>query len=158
MAGKHKRYSPALGKAICELLADGLTVPEVAKLPDMPRASTIYAWAHDIDHEFSALYARARELGWTRMADDLLRIADDNSNDTSEDDEGNVIVNHDVIARARLRVDTRKWLLSKCLPKIYGDKSSPLIESSGSITVQIVKFTEAPVDGGKLITADQGSR
>ena len=26
------------------------------------------------------------------------------------------------IARARLRVDARKWLLSKLLPKVYGDK------------------------------------
>jgi len=26
------------------------------------------------------------------------------------------------VARDRLRVDTRKWLLSKALPKIYGDK------------------------------------
>ena len=24
--------------------------------------------------------------------------------------------------RARLRVDTRKWILSKMLPKVYGDK------------------------------------
>ena len=28
----------------------------------------------------------------------------------------------DVIARNRLRIDTRKWILSKMLPKVYGDK------------------------------------
>jgi hypothetical protein len=31
-------------------------------------------------------------------------------------------VDHDHIARSKLRVDTRKWLLAKCLPKIYGDR------------------------------------
>jgi len=31
-------------------------------------------------------------------------------------------VDHEHIQRARLRVDTRKWILSKMLPKVYGDK------------------------------------
>ena len=30
----------------------------------------------------------------------------------------------DMIEHRRLMADTRKWLLSKCLPKIYGDKFS----------------------------------
>jgi hypothetical protein len=41
------------------------------------------------------------------MADELLEIADEAS-----PEEYNV---------ARLRVDTRKWLLSKMLPRVYGD-------------------------------------
>jgi len=28
----------------------------------------------------------------------------------------------DVIAHKRVQIDTRKWMLSKMLPKIYGDK------------------------------------
>ena len=44
------------------------------------------------------------------MADDGLDIAD-----ASETDAGQV-------ARDRLRVEYRKWLLSKALPKVYGDK------------------------------------
>jgi hypothetical protein len=35
-------------------------------------------------------------------------------------------VDHDHIARARLRVDSRKWILSKMLPRIYGDR--PVVE------------------------------
>jgi hypothetical protein len=31
-------------------------------------------------------------------------------------------LNSDVIAHTRLQIDTRKWLLSKMLPKVYGDK------------------------------------
>lgn len=34
------------------------------------------------------------------------------------------MVDGDHIQRSRLRVDTRKWLLSKVLPKVYGDKST----------------------------------
>jgi hypothetical protein len=86
----------------------------------MPAAPTVCRWA--LKAPFSEQYARAREIGYALMADDLLEIADDGRNDKFSDDDGHVMVDHDVIARSRLRVDTRKWLLSKCLPKIYGDK------------------------------------
>lgn len=59
------------------------------------------------------------------LADELLSIADDGRNDTYEVTEGeekSIRTDHDVINRSRLRVDTRKWYLSKVLPKIYGDK------------------------------------
>ena len=36
--------------------------------------------------------------------------------------DGKEIINQDVIARSRLRVDARKWIASKLLPKKYGDK------------------------------------
>ena len=50
---------------------------------------------------------RARERTRLRkMADDILDIADESGDPH----------------RSRLRVDTRKWLLSKALPKIYGDR------------------------------------
>lgn len=59
------------------------------------------------------------------LADELFSIADDGSNDTYEATEGeekSTRTDHDVINRSRLRIDTRKWYLSKVLPKIYGDK------------------------------------
>jgi hypothetical protein len=31
-------------------------------------------------------------------------------------------LNSDVIAHKRVQIDTRKWMLSKMLPKVYGDK------------------------------------
>ena len=79
-----------------------------AKLGRQPRAS------------LSALYARAREVGYHKMADDILDIAD-----AEETDPGQV-------ARDRLRVETRKWKLSKALPKIYGDK----LELNGSLEIR----------------------
>jgi hypothetical protein len=51
-------------------------------------------------------YAHARSLGLERMAEEILDIADDES--LSPDSR-------------RVRVDPRKWLLSKLAPKRYGD-------------------------------------
>jgi len=67
-------------------------------------------------------YARAKEQALEAMADDILSIADDGLNDTQVDEEGNVRTDHDVIARSKLRIDTRKWIMAKLAPKKYGDK------------------------------------
>lgn len=59
------------------------------------------------------------------MADEIQDIADDGSNDYMtivKGDESYNVVNHEAINRSRLRVDSRKWIASKLLPKKYGDK------------------------------------
>lgn len=56
------------------------------------------------------------------MSEEILEIADETSLDTTEDSDGNVKTNHEVVARSRLRVDTRKWLMSKLAAKKYGDR------------------------------------
>lgn len=55
---------------------------------------------------------RAREIGYLKLADELLDIADEPV-ETAQD-----------AARNRLRVDTRKWILARALPKIFGEKVS----------------------------------
>lgn len=122
-------YSAELGEQICVGLREGLTLKSICAGPDMPHESTVREWAANPDHPFSPNYARAREVGYHKMADDLVDISDgkevafaaadipvEGSKQASEDQP------KDAVQRDRLRVDTRKWLLSKALPKIYGDK------------------------------------
>jgi len=66
-------------------------------------------------------YTRATEMRAEVMANELLEIADNRSEDFVETEEGGYI-NHNVINRDRLRVDSRKWLLAKLHPKKYGEK------------------------------------
>ncbi len=61
------------------------------------------------------------------MLDELLEIADDAQNDwitRMRGDEEIQVANYEAINRSRLRVDTRKWLLSKALPKINSDRQA----------------------------------
>ena len=91
-------------------------------------------------------YARAREDGWHAMARECQDIADDGTGDTWTDDEGKERVNQDHIQRSRLRVDTRKWLLSKMLPKVYGEKQA--VELSGKDGAPlVVKFQTGMQEG-----------
>lgn len=67
---------------------------------------------------FDDQYMRAREIGMESMSDDMLAIADDDTLDTLPDGSPN----HANIGRARLQVDTRKFLLAKLAPGVYGDR------------------------------------
>lgn len=117
-------YTPAKGRAICKLLAEGLTLNQVCERLQLA-SRTVRRWALD-NEEFAPQYARARELGYQKMADELVEIADDARNDwmsiKSKSGQEIEVPNREVVDRSKLRIDTRKWLLSKALPKIYGDK------------------------------------
>jgi hypothetical protein len=60
------------------------------------------------------------------MFDDLIEIADDGRNDFMEHENENGGTwwefKNEHVLRSRLRVDTRKWYLSKVMPKKYGEK------------------------------------
>ena len=106
---------------ICSMLSDGNSIRAICALESMPSAPTIFKHIAE-SKDFAEQYARAREMQMEAMAEEILQIADDGLNDTYETEEGEQRTNQDVIQRSRLRVDTRKWLMSKMAPKKYGDK------------------------------------
>ena len=72
------------------------------------------------------------------LAEDILDIADDATNDWMErkDAEGENAgwqFNGEATRRSQIRIDSRKWLLSKLAPKKYGDKVTQ--EHTGAVTV-----------------------
>lgn len=118
-------YTPELAREICRRLAGGESLRSICRADDMPDERTVRGWAEDDYQGFAAPYAKARDLGMESMADELLAIADDGSNDWMERQRGDetvVVANGEAVARSRLRVDTRKWLMSKIAPKKYGDR------------------------------------
>lgn len=127
MVGRNTVYTDDLGAEICNRLADGESLRSICRDDGMPDEKTVRTWAADPKHPISPHYVRAREVGYHKMADDILDIADDGENDwmvrEGKDGEGTAYsVNGEHISRSKLRVDARKWLLSKALPKVYGDK------------------------------------
>ena len=114
---------------------------------NLPSKVTFFEWLKE-DEELTNQNARATEVRADIIFDDILSIADENTNDTYINDNGIEVVNNDVIQRSRLRIDSRKWVLSKLNPKKYGDKTD--ITSGGekiqnmptSIQVEINKANE----------------
>lgn len=124
--GRPSDFSAEIAKEICAKLAEGRTLRDVCRDDGMPSESTVRTWALDDREGFSAQYTRAREIGYMSMADELMEVADDGSNDwmerKDEDGQSTYVLNGEHVQRSRLRVDTRKWMLSKALPKVFGDK------------------------------------
>jgi hypothetical protein len=107
LPSKPPKYTSILAGKICEDLSRGRTLKAVcASNRSYPEAHIVRKWAMEDYDGFAEKYARARELGFLTMADELIEIVDQI--------DGN-------ITRDKLRVDTRKWLLSKAMPKGFGD-------------------------------------
>lgn len=134
-------YTQATADAICKRLAEGESLRAICRSIDIPE-STVRNW--EMSHEqFAAQSARAREIGCHSMADEMLEIADDGTNDwmkRAESKGGGYEVNGEHIQRSRLRIDTRMRLLGKWLPKVYGDKTD--VNLSASVTVEITRFAD----------------
>jgi hypothetical protein len=108
--------------SICEEMCKGRSLRDIIAndkgLISMP---VFYEWL-DADESKAKQYARACNIRQELMFEDILKISDCEDNDMYTDKEGNERVNHDVIQRDNLRVNSRKWVLSRMNPKKYGDK------------------------------------
>lgn len=87
-----------------------------------PNASTVFDWRKKYP-KFDEQYTQAKLRQAQVLADEILEIADNSRKDFIIVD-GKVKTDSEHINRSRLRIDTRKWILAKVLPKIYGDKIS----------------------------------
>lgn len=121
--GRPCEYSQEKADEICIRMADGESLRSICRDEHMPDMSTVLRWLgrKELDH-FRLQYAHAREVGLEQMAGEILEIADDTRLDTSYNKQGDEVANNEWIQRSKLRVDTRKWILSKLLPKKYGDR------------------------------------
>lgn len=134
--GRPTSFTEELGKEICRRIAEGESIRTIVKEEEMPCASTIFNWLLDEDKKrFLEQYETARNIQAEVMFEELLEIADDGSNDwmQRENKDGSTYesLNTEAIGRSRLRVDTRKWYLSKVLPKKFGEKSELDLTSKG---------------------------
>jgi len=110
--GRPTKYNAKLAARICERMPAGESVRKICRDAAMPSFRTVMSWAHDqtqvvYKEGFPEQYQAALRSMAQNMFDELLEIADEEKRDAQ---------------RSRLMVDTRKWYLSKCLPKVFGDK------------------------------------
>ena len=117
---------------ICEKIADGMSLRDICLEDGAPHRSTVFRWLSQ-HPDFNDQYGRAREAQAELLADELMAISDDGQNDTYLDEDGKQRTDHDVIARSKLRVDTRKWIASKLKPKVYGDRQQ--LDISGTLAI-----------------------
>lgn len=141
--GRPTKYSEQQADAICEEIAtSSLSMKSVCEKLSIP-VGTVLAWLSK-QTTFQDKYARAKEMQADLLAEEILDISDDGSNDFMtivKGDEAYTVENKEVINRSRLRVDSRKWIASKLKPKKYGDRITQEITGANGGPLQITGIT-----------------
>ena len=135
MSGKRKRgrpltYTQEAADEICRRLSEGETLRAICRDMGIP-IGTVLGWVRDNRNGFAEQYARARDIGYEVMADELIEIADGGSDDWQRD---------------RLRVDARKWLLAKALPKRFGDRVTLAGDAEAPLGVVLLPEVQGGAD------------
>ena len=105
------KFTQDVADRICAYISEGKSLRKIEKIQGMPTMSGVIKWlSNDEDQSFVVQYARARQNQADSMVDEMLDIADEVKEDP------------DSIAKAKLKLDTRKWVSSKLKPKKYGDR------------------------------------
>jgi transposase len=133
--GKHRtpQERDAIFVKVTDLMASGSSLSEACRKAGVP-LTTVLLWADRYEGNYEQ-YARAQaELIEYRRAE-LLRIADECEQDGV------------AVQKAKLRIDTRKWELSKIMPKRFGDRTSTEISGpNGGPIESVSQITRVIVD------------
>jgi hypothetical protein len=135
-------YTEDIGARICYLFS---TDPKFSLLkmnsdPTLPTVWTFYTWLRE-QPTFDKLYSRAREIQCDLKAAEIeewcatpllgtVRVTRSGKDLKGHDIDSEELRESDNVDRARLMVETRKWLLSKERPKKYG--IAPIEADQGS--------------------------
>jgi hypothetical protein len=139
--GAQPKYDrQAVSAQICSELKLGRSLDSICKMKGMPTPATFLDWIKSDPDGIGKQYAHAREIGYTLLADEIVALSDkthewvmtqelDSDGRPMYDEAGEprlkrvlMPLNSDVVAHKRVQIDTRKWMLSKMLPKVYGEK------------------------------------
>lgn len=123
--GRPSSFTQAIADKICaEIATSSKSLKTICSPDDMPSVVTVMSWLRT-NEEFLNQYARAKEEQADFLAEEILEISDDGTNDYMTIVKGDMeynVENKEVTNRSKLRVDARKWIASKLKPKKYGEK------------------------------------
>lgn len=110
------RYSHALGKRICDQVANGAALSDIAgDIGLSPR--TLYSWLTRYGG-FKAMYEEAKTLAGIYTEDRLLVLCREARAITAQDGDARL-----QLEAIKMELDLQRWRLTKLMPQKYGDKS-----------------------------------
>ena len=135
-------YNEVIADQVCDAIATqskGLgQIIEELNLELSP--SLIYKWIAQND-SFRERYARAKADQARVLADEITQIADNTQEGViiTEKEDGKVETKRaDMLEHRKLRIESRKWLAAKLLPKVYGEASRVALTDPEGNALQIV--------------------
>jgi hypothetical protein len=133
-----RQWTSALKMELCRRIAEGQTIYAIAGKNGFPSQSAIYAELRR-DHEFMKDYEIAREWQLATWEDEIIELANDSSKDRLPD--GRIDVDH--IARMKLVVNTKQWVMSRRNPRKYGDRVSAEVSGPNGDAIEVKRELSA---------------
>jgi hypothetical protein len=100
-------YTRELADEICRRISEGESLRSICRDPGMPSEGAVRGWSREDRDGFAIRFRIARDLQLDCWSDLIVDLAD----------------RQDLDPRDRaIRIDTRKWLMSKLAPKRYGER------------------------------------
>jgi len=152
--GAGKIFTPQLFDEICDRLATGESLRAICRDPLMPDERAVRKWVTKEGSNLGPQYALAREMGFDSLAEQVIEISDT----PCLGPDG--FVDNGAVQRARLMADSRRWFLSKAMPKKYGDKVTQEItgEDGGALITRIELVAVDPRPREQSIEHDDNPR
>lgn len=162
--GRPTKFTKEIGDAICDRMADGESLLRICRDEKMPNRATVHRWllaTHEKEvegvnvtvytyQEFCDKYEMAVALRADHMFDEIEDIADGAEGIVKKGAEKK---SGAYAQTQRLRVDTRKWYLSKIMPKKFSDKNVHVTEDKDGntmpITGNVIQFASQNEKGNK---------
>lgn len=162
--GRPSLRTPELIDEICLRIAAGRSLISISKDEDMPDHATIWRWIH-AEEDFRDRYARAIQSRAIHHAEEISETIQQVKRGEIPPDVG------------RVTIDGMKWVASRLLPKVYGDKQ--IVEANvththqlhldalkaltsrrsgndrGYIDAQAIDITDDPTFSGERLDADR---
>ena len=134
MAYKQEDIENIFSRIILEMIS-GRSLKSILRDDNMPSINTFYDWIESDEKKLNQ-YARATTIRADLLFEEIIEISDDSSGDLKINEKtGEEVIDSEFVQRSRLRVDARKWIVSKMNPKKYGDKLELDNKVSGSVNV-----------------------
>ena len=135
---KRTYYSEIIADRILERVAAGEDLRRICREDGFPPAHVVLSWflyPDEVERPgFAARFEKATTIGLHMMATEIVSIADDSGHDKVKkmvDGKTIEVVDTEHIARDKLRIDTRKFILQRKLRKEFGDNVQ--VQHSGTI-------------------------
>jgi hypothetical protein len=141
-AVRPSRYSSELARAICDAAATGESLTDICARPDRPDRDVVSRWLAT-NADFQAAYARSLEVLADRYAEEILALADGTGDGAGEPGKRD---GADTVARLKLRIDTRKWLMAKLAPNKYGDRLATAAKTNAATPLNIHDLPKEQLD------------
>jgi hypothetical protein len=116
--GRPPMYTDDLARDICgQIASNNLGLEALCDInPHWPAAGTIFRWLHE-QPGFSEQYTEAKKRQIDVFMNDINNLT--NESHYYIDADGNKRIDASIL---RTKVDARKWMACKLVPKVYGDR------------------------------------